>query len=74
MNQSLGGHGKAASFGGSCGMACASEAEPMAADRAFANMGAKEGGPNPIPSRDMSGAFMPDESVRSYNGDPRKNT
>lgn len=74
MNTSLGGHGKAASFSGSCGMACASEAEPIAVGKAFNNAGSKESSPNPLPSEQMAGAFRPDQSVQSYSGDPRKNT
>lgn len=67
----MGAPGRKATFSGSCGMACAAEAEPMAAAKAFSNMGAKESTPAPLPASARSGAFQADESVQRYTGNPR---
>lgn len=67
-----GAHGRKASFSGSDGC-LAPNAQSIATAKAFANEGTSQGGPSPIPSRDRSGAFEVDESVRCYSGNPRDN-
>lgn len=67
-----GAHGRKASFSGSDGC-LAPNAQSEATARALSGPGTSQGGPSPIPSRDRSGAFEVDESVRCYSGNPRDN-
>lgn len=67
---SLGAHGKPATFTGDDGCK-APDGQARAVEKSFSGMGSNQGGPSPIPSKDKSGAFTEDESARCYTGNPR---
>jgi len=62
-------HGKAPSFSGPNGQK-ALDSHSRSTERAFANMGAKNGIVTEIPHSARAGAFECDESCREYSGNP----